>query len=413
MCGLVGIINRETILIKKQKLSTYFKQALFADTLRGFHGTGITTITKAGVKHIIKKALPAPDFLNLKVVDNAISDTFVSFMMGHNRWATQGEHSDKNSHPFTHDHITMFHNGTLDFVDTLPKGNSFEVDSDAIAYSLSVEGTLKTISKLDGAFSLVWYDSERESLNFARNSSRPMVFGYVKDSESVIYASEEKMLIWLADRNNIDLSKIEVFDTGVHREIFLDDTKEVIDTSFTPMLSYYEEYYLNREYHQHSKVLSYPFVKTGQVICVDDLAFNNYPPIKGVPNRYGKLIGKYFTPAGNVVKAIFGGILEKDAEKLIGLNVSGIARSVETDCIFCSEPEETKRVSNKKKPKDLRIVGPSSRIIDSECFDLYTEEGCFNCACDLKKEDSVDIHWDAHSCAPYCKDCKGELYEND
>lgn len=216
MCGLVGVAGRLT-----QASVKYFKQALIADYMRGKHSTGVAVINNN--KSWIKKlALDPINFLDLKDVDNNLT-AFADVIMGHNRHATQGAVNAANAHPFEHGDITLMHNGTLTnkySLETKYKAPSFGTDSELVCWLFDNHNPEDIIPELIGAFALTWWDSKTETLNFVNNGERD--FCYAVSGNSIIWASERKMLEWIADRNSIIIDRtvepqkgvLETFEIG-------------------------------------------------------------------------------------------------------------------------------------------------------------------------------------------------------
>jgi hypothetical protein len=88
--------------------------------------------------------------------------------------------------------------------------NTFDVDSQAIFASIARFGAKETIPLLQGAWSLVWYDLNEETLNFLRNSERPMWFSYSKELDRLLWASEYHMLQAAAGLSS-GTNKIELY----------------------------------------------------------------------------------------------------------------------------------------------------------------------------------------------------------
>src|SRR5690554_6598577 len=107
MCGIVGIISNKGYanVNERKKL---FQQMLFVDALRGEHSTGMFLVDKKGVEvDYVKRAMHATDFLELPAVNKLINDLGSrTFVVGHNRFATQGKINNINAHPFVHGKIT-------------------------------------------------------------------------------------------------------------------------------------------------------------------------------------------------------------------------------------------------------------------------------------------------------------------
>lgn len=197
MCGIVGVMSKRVSGLFNGDLDI-FSDMLFADQVRGAHGTGIMYEVN-GQGRAFKGAIPASIFLQDKKLDGVFTDIIQKsqFVVGHNRHATKGKLSFENTHPFMVGPITLIHNGTLPSHKYL---KDVEVDSHAICHSMAEAGELETLEKIDGAFALVWFNNETKELNFIRNTERPL---YIIESEYLItIASEPKLAQWVLDRRN-------------------------------------------------------------------------------------------------------------------------------------------------------------------------------------------------------------------
>ena len=239
MCGIVGMIStsKKTDYLKKKN---YMSTALYLDTLRGWDSTGIAGIPYDDPENVVlyKRAMPAPDFLQLKVTGRILSDLDkFSAVIGHNRAATQGLVTDPNAHPFVHDHIVLAHNGTLDKTKPGVQGQH-TVDSARIAEHMVTNGEKETLEALNGAFALMWVNNQDHTFNIARNKERPLHFAFSEDEKTVFFASEVWMIDVAASKAGYKLKEESIWELGVGEwySFDLEATKhdDYIVEEFTP-----------------------------------------------------------------------------------------------------------------------------------------------------------------------------------
>lgn len=192
MCGIVGLIAKEKTAGFSHKHRVIFEQMLYVNALRGPDSTGVFMVKGDGGVEWAKQASYPEPFLNAtegKQLLNKMGWQGVA-MVGHNRKATFGTVKDENAHPFVEDKIILVHNGTLKNHKDLNK--DVEVDSHAIASTINKHGVMKAISKIQGAFSVVAYNSETKELYIFRNEERPLFLGEIPGAW--IFSSES----WIA-----------------------------------------------------------------------------------------------------------------------------------------------------------------------------------------------------------------------
>lgn len=232
MCGIVGVIKKDTTRIKDGvKL---FHDALFADQLRGYHSTGMISINALGEVHTYKKALCANDFMQLRETNNMLNLPGTRMMIGHNRYATTGAKIDANAHPFTVDHITMVHNGTIRWSWMLNR-KDFDVDSEAVCYMLAHTEDLKAdLERIEGAYALVWYDTKEDALYMCRNDERPLHVITSMNGEYTTISSEAELMTWVMMRNQEEWKDVYDVAPGQLLRIGLDEMEPKVVMEFTP-----------------------------------------------------------------------------------------------------------------------------------------------------------------------------------
>src|SRR3989344_9047155 len=194
MCGIIGYVGEkeanEILLAGLEKLE-----------YRGYDSAGVSIIhnniisihkAKGRVENLKSKKLPG----NLGIA--------------HTRWATHGIPSERNAHPFT-DQLNQFavvHNGIienyLELKEELRKEGvqfSSDTDSEVIVHLLAKhyqetqdlkEAILKTIKRLQGAYSFCVIKAENQEILAARNGS-PLVIGLGKKEN--FFASDVSAII--------------------------------------------------------------------------------------------------------------------------------------------------------------------------------------------------------------------------
>jgi len=227
MCGIIGSISFD-----KMKNSFARKdimaQAFITGTIRGTHSTGLFGVRlekEAAFDNVLvyKKDVAGYDFVQLKQTEMVLSNIEqFKFLIGHHRHATFGSVVSKNAHPFTHDHITLVHNGSLTHLDQLTTEHSkFEVDSEVLTYAIATQGHEAILKKLKGPAAVAWYDGKADALFLYRNKERPLYFAKVKDADTTFISSEAWMIKGLMWRNAMELE--QVFEVGEHQLVMFTD----------------------------------------------------------------------------------------------------------------------------------------------------------------------------------------------
>jgi hypothetical protein len=201
MCGIVGCAG--TLGIKHERV---FSELLIMNQLRGFDSVGLAKVGYSRLPEVAKSVENPIDFITSAPYVKALKG-MNRVLLGHNRAATIGKVVVENAHPFTHDHITGVHNGTLTYRRDLEDHANFAVDSDNLFYHLAKKGVRDLWVKLWGAAAIVWWDAKDESINFLRNKDRPLFLAYDKEHKVVMWASEFYMLQAVCFRNGIAVDK--------------------------------------------------------------------------------------------------------------------------------------------------------------------------------------------------------------
>lgn len=188
MCGIVGVIDsqdcQEIVFdgLKKLQYRGYDSAGICLKNEKGLH----TYKTKGTIDSLIKKS---PE----------IKDAYVA--IGHTRWATHGEVSEKNAHPITslNGEWAIVHNGIIENFEELKdnlvkEGLVFktETDSEVIASLLSlknfkndVENLIWATKKLKGSYAFCALKNDKEKSIFVAKNKSPLYI-YCKDNTSIV-----------------------------------------------------------------------------------------------------------------------------------------------------------------------------------------------------------------------------------
>jgi len=188
MCGIVGYIgHREAypVILKGLKRLEY----------RGYDSAGVALIGNETLKVYKKKGMVSE--LEDEVVGK---DAHANIGIGHTRWATHGEPSDRNAHPHVSNsgELALIHNGIIEnYVhikqELLKKGYSFKSDTDSEVLLNFIEDIKKNnnctleealrvaLKRIVGAYCILLIDVNDPSTIIAARKGSPLVIGIGKD----------------------------------------------------------------------------------------------------------------------------------------------------------------------------------------------------------------------------------------
>ena len=186
MCGIVGYTGpREAypIIIKGLQRLEY----------RGYDSTGVALLN--GGLHVYKKKGKVAELADTLVGENLHAHIGI----GHTRWATHGEPSDRNAHPHVSasGKLAMIHNGIIENYSQLKqelvsKGYSFKSDTDTEVLLNFIEEIKKNnqcnleealrvaLKRVTGAYVILLVDEDDPETIIAARKGSPLVIGIGK-----------------------------------------------------------------------------------------------------------------------------------------------------------------------------------------------------------------------------------------
>jgi glucosamine--fructose-6-phosphate aminotransferase (isomerizing) len=217
MCGIVGYIGR-------QDAAPILLEGLHRLEYRGYDSAGLAVVANGTLRLYKSKG-------KVRELEALLPRSLKgSPGIGHTRWATHGEPSDRNAHPHTdaRNRYAIVHNGIIENAPALrtqlrAKGVEFrsETDSEVLAHLIAAmagetleEAVRAALRLVTGAYGIAVLDAERpDCLVVARNGS-PVILGIgnremfvasdtaalVRHTQSIVHLDDGEIAVVRADR---------------------------------------------------------------------------------------------------------------------------------------------------------------------------------------------------------------------
>ena len=216
MCGIVGYIGdneaTELLLTGLEKLE-----------YRGYDSAGIAVMN--GNEMQLTKVKGRISLLRERVGNN----TSGTIGIGHTRWATHGEASERNAHPHQSNtgRFTMVHNGVIENFEELRDNYlpnvdfQSETDTEIIVQLLEkmygetndvLQAFQRTLTELKGSYAIALIDQHTPDVLYAAKNKSPLLVGLGTDchlvtSDAMATLNETKRYVELEDKETVVLTK--------------------------------------------------------------------------------------------------------------------------------------------------------------------------------------------------------------
>ncbi|MEJ7778055.1 MAG: glutamine--fructose-6-phosphate transaminase (isomerizing) [Daejeonella sp.] len=238
MCGIVGYIGSRDawpIIIKGLHRLEY----------RGYDSAGVALIDDT--LNIYKKAGKVSELENSVKGENLNG----KIGMGHTRWATHGEPSDRNSHPHTSgdERLAIIHNGIIENYSTLKetlivRGHTFRSDTDTEVLIHLIEDIQKqtglvlreavriALNEVVGAYAIVIMSKDDPDELIAARKGSPMVIGVGKNeyfiaSDASPIIEYTKNVIYLNDNEIAYIRREELLIKNINNVVQIPYVQEL------------------------------------------------------------------------------------------------------------------------------------------------------------------------------------------
>ena len=182
MCGIVGILGRETA-------APLVVEALKRLEYRGYDSAGVATLENGHITRL--RAEGKLRNLANKLQEHPLSGTIA---IGHTRWATHGKPTENNAHPHATDKLAVVHNGIIENFRELRQmmegeGIVFktETDTEVVAQLVTRElsstndpqtAVARALPQLRGAFALAFIFEGEPDLMIGARQGAPLAVGH-------------------------------------------------------------------------------------------------------------------------------------------------------------------------------------------------------------------------------------------
>ena len=395
MCGIVGFVGGE-------EAAPILLDGLARLEYRGYDSAGIA-VYDAGFGLQVYKAKGRLQALSDLVAGGA--NVHGSIGIGHTRWATHGQPSDRNSHPHVSEsgRIAVVHNGIIENYLTLRQrlqdlGVHFvsETDTEVVAQLVDyyykggnlMEAVTKALSLVEGSYALGIICVDYPDQIIAARKGGPLVLGYaegrnflasdvtaiIKYTRDVVYMEDGEIAVLTANG-------ISVYDNMLN---LLDKQHSTVDWEVSAAEKGGYEHFMIKEIMEQPEALRkclFPRIRSSRVV-LDDLqldedyirSLNKFYIVACGSSYHVGMVAKYFLermlriPVEVALASEFRYCHPIADEKTLAIVISQSGETADT--------LEALREAKRLGARTLGVVNVVGSTIAKECDDvLYTWAG--------------------------------------
>ncbi len=215
MCGIFGFAKKEYPLseLERFKLQGAILDLMVLNERRGRDGTGFFLLSRKEAA-LFKEPKPSSALIKTKRLKKFLRKISgeTTVCLGHTRFATVGEVSKENCHPFLSKDFAGVHNGHFlnraELLERYGASQTTTVDSEAIFKVLDGAGNpeeiARRLSEMTGDFALGFVSVRNpHALYLIRNQEKPLHAAYLPSMKTLLWSSEESHLEYALARNSL------------------------------------------------------------------------------------------------------------------------------------------------------------------------------------------------------------------
>lgn len=325
MCGIIGYIGKDNGV-------QLVYEGLIRLEYRGYDSVGIGFKDENGKIHVVKsvgrieRSAVAPDMPNLESKIRNDDGTFKyssHIVIGHTRWATHGEPSERNAHPHvsTGGRFAIVHNGIVENYQVLKKelvskGYRFEseTDSEVIAHLIDfyyegdlLEAVEKAVKKLEGAYAFLVL-SETDDTIIGVKCGSPLCLGIGEDelfvaSDETPFVGRAKNVVYLDDRELVVMKMHGDYEIKTFEGFDIEKELQPVPYDIEAISKGGYDHYMLKEIHEQPVTIRNAYVS--RIDHLDTLLTDNFVGLPRNINRviylgcgtslYAGMVGMYIT----------------------------------------------------------------------------------------------------------------------
>lgn len=393
MCGIVGVVGT-------QEAPMQVIEGLKRLEYRGYDSSGVAAV-EGGQTHVRKMSGKIANLEELLTGSPLPTNTHLA--IGHTRWATHGEPTERNAHPHQAARCTVVHNGIIEnymeIRQNLQKsGTVFNSDTDSEAVPALItsyrdaglsplEAVQKATSELTGAYALGIVFPDEADMMIATRKAAPLVVGLGNDanyiaSDPMAIAAFTNKFIFL---ENSDIAVLTKDDITIYRPdgSTIIRQPQILDVSGAMAGKAGYRHFMLKEIHEQPAVI-------GETLKEYMNATHTAPQLPEMPFDLGKVPHITLVACGTAfyAAAVAKVWIEQYAKVPVTIDVASEFRYRKAPmvegglCIFVSQSGETAdtlaalHYAREAKQHVLSVVNaPNSSIARESDAVLYTIAG--------------------------------------